>query len=248
MNLKPFPVLGKFATIMKSPTLTDVIRRTHEAHDFFSLSASDKELLVFGIIRVWNDRRRPKRFPCKQALLLGFAGMKEGSFKKSRKKLSDLELIIWEEGERNVRTAIYSLGSWFYDDHESNHESVSDSDRESAPYYRGREREREENTPIVPKGTVWAPNDLQIQINSWFSRRDSTRWSEKEIRAFRKNASPTDSEDIGILDSYYSAEIQNKEDIRRRDIGTLLNNWTGEIDRARRFQKTVTEVVGSGEF
>ena len=222
----------------EQPSLTDVMRRAYEACDFFNLSASDKELLVFGIIRVWNDRRRPSRFPCKQVLLLGFAGMKEGSLKKSRRKLSELNLINWEEGERNVRSASYALGSWFFDDHECIHESTLENNsgcgRESAPYNRERDRDRDrDKTPIVPKGTRWAPDETQKKINSLFRRKDSTPWSDKELRTYKKLN--IDAEDLELICNYYASRIDKKEDFRRRDISTLLNNWAGEVDRARAY-------------
>lgn len=89
------------------------------------------------------------------------------------------------------------------------------------------------STPQTPKGGEWKPDDLQARINSWFNRRSSTAWSEKEIRAYGKI--PKDSEEVDLLERYYTADIRDKDDIRRRDIGTLLHNWTGEIDRARSF-------------
>ena len=35
--------------------------------------------------------------------------------------------------------------------------------------------------------------------------------------------------------TYYTARIPRTEDFRRRDLATLLNNWSGELDRARQF-------------
>jgi hypothetical protein len=85
-----------------------------------------------------------------------------------------------------------------------------------------------------PKKKEWQPDERQQRINSWYRRKDSTRWSDKEIAAYRKI--PPDPEEFETMEFYYTAEIKNKnEDIRRRDIGTLLNNWTGEADRARAY-------------
>jgi hypothetical protein len=34
------------------------------------------------------------------------------------------------------------------------------------------------------------------------------------------------------LEAYYAADIPPRDDIRRRDLATLLNNWSGELTRA----------------
>lgn len=73
----------------------------------------------------------------------------------------------------------------------------------------------------------WTPTALQKQINSWYNRRDSTPWSPKEMKALKAIPEP-DDEDLALL-----AEYTQHSPYRRRDILTLLNNWTGEIDRAR---------------
>ena len=44
-----------------------------------------------------------------------------------------------------------------------------------------------------------------------------------------------DPADIDLLERYYTAQIPDGSDYRRRDILTLLNNFNGEIDRARRW-------------
>jgi hypothetical protein len=227
---------------MKHPTLTDVTRRAYDAGDFYALSNSATILLQSGFIRIWNDRKRPRWFQCRQDQLTGSARLAPGTFKRAREELVSKSLIDWEPGERNSRSASYSLSSWFYNsDHETDHEtdhaegseSVDESDYEPAPLYRSRERGREEETPIVPKGTKWEPDDLQERINSWFRRKDTTKWSDKEIRAFRKISK--DPEEIDLLESYYTATIEKREDYRRRNIETLLNNWNGEVDKARQF-------------
>jgi hypothetical protein len=35
-----------------------------------------------------------------------------------------------------------------------------------------------------------------------------------------------------LLEAYYSDVIASRDDIRRRDLATLLNNWSGELTRA----------------
>ena len=96
------------------------------------------------------------------------------------------------------------------------------------------EGEREvENRKRNKKGE-WTPDENQKQINSWFRRKDSTRWSEKELRSYQKLS--IDATDLELLSRYYLAtDIPEDKNIRRRDIVTLLNNWPGEVDRARAY-------------
>ena len=72
----------------------------------------------------------------------------------------------------------------------------------------------------------------QIEIGSWFGRRPTTAWSEKELKAWAKVPRPIDPDDWQALRWFYT---QSGCGYLRRDILTLLNNWTGEIDRAKNF-------------
>ena len=44
-------------------------------------------------------------------------------------------------------------------------------------------------------------------------------------------------DDMNALESYYTFDHPKESDYRRRDIATLLNNFTGEIDRARKWKQ-----------
>lgn len=80
-----------------------------------------------------------------------------------------------------------------------------------------------------------AVESLRQKINQWFKRRPTTRWSDKEDKALKLIAKlGTDSEDLSSLDRYYNSGCE----YLRRDVQTLLNNWTGEIDRARRWAES----------
>jgi hypothetical protein len=76
------------------------------------------------------------------------------------------------------------------------------------------------------------PNPLETQIGALLGRRPTTRWSKKE-KAALKAIAPIDPEDMAILEKFYSANIAPDLDHRRTSIQTLLNNWNGEIDKAR---------------
>lgn len=89
----------------------------------------------------------------------------------------------------------------------------------------GRERKaKSENIPTTPEA---------IKIAQLFHRRLTTAWDEKEIRAFKK-LHPIDSEELALAISYTEAErAKGNEGRHRRDMVTFLNNFRGEVDRAR---------------
>ena len=63
-------------------------------------------------------------------------------------------------------------------------------------------------------------------------RKASTLWSDKELAKWAKIQKPVDTEDWQALRWYY---LQSGCGHVRRDLFTLLNNWNGEIDRAKKF-------------
>jgi hypothetical protein len=81
--------------------------------------------------------------------------------------------------------------------------------------------------------------ELRLRLGALFGRRETTAWGDKELKAFLK-ANPT-SEDVSLVEWFYGEPRKNKKqndpDLWRHDLQTLLNNWTGAVDRARH-QKT----------
>ena len=78
-------------------------------------------------------------------------------------------------------------------------------------------------------------SDLMARIGKWFGRKPSTLWTVYESEALDQ-CLPVDASDIAIMERYYSADIPAEDNIRRRDLGTLLNNFNTELDRARSFK------------
>ncbi len=74
-----------------------------------------------------------------------------------------------------------------------------------------------------------------LQFAALFNRRPTTPWADKEIRAFKK-LHPINPDDLALVVRYYQATHPPEKDIRRRDLYTLLNNFSGEVDRARAFK------------
>jgi hypothetical protein len=94
--------------------------------------------------------------------------------------------------------------------------------------------------PKLPKAEKpWEPNLTMLEIGSWFGRKPTTRWTKKELKALKEI-----STDIGnppeyhVVEAFYTATITPDRvtiDNRRHDVAALLNNWNGEIDKARKF-------------
>lgn len=68
-----------------------------------------------------------------------------------------------------------------------------------------------------------------------FKRKLTTPWSDREIRSFRE-LWPFDQEDLELVRKYYEANQDQPDNICRRDLYTFLNNYNGEVDRARKWQ------------
>ncbi len=78
------------------------------------------------------------------------------------------------------------------------------------------------------------------RIGSWFNRQPETKWSIAEFEALQ-DANPTDKEIAG-METYYLAEIPTDKDHRRTALVTLLNNWSTDLDRARRhYRETISQ-------
>lgn len=82
------------------------------------------------------------------------------------------------------------------------------------------------------KGNGEDPTPLQIRIGKLMGRRDTTKWSDKEIAALETIGEPSE-EDLTLLENFYNAVIDADQDHRRTALLTLLNNWNGEVDKAR---------------
>lgn len=76
-----------------------------------------------------------------------------------------------------------------------------------------------------------------LRIAKLFSRKEITPWAEKEIKSFKKLV-PIDLNDLSLVESYYAAErAKGGDGIHRRDLYTFLNNYHGELDRARAWKE-----------
>lgn len=72
---------------------------------------------------------------------------------------------------------------------------------------------------------------MMERIGRWFGRGKDTIWTVHEAGLLTLLA-PSLAE-IDLLEEFYLAQIDAEKDYRRRNLATLLNNWSGELDRAR---------------
>lgn len=85
-------------------------------------------------------------------------------------------------------------------------------------------------SPINTKNTDPELESFRIRIGSWFRRRPTTQWTDRELKALKSvHKLETPTEDLDLLERWYTSG----DPYLRRDPITLLNNWNGEIDRAR---------------
>jgi hypothetical protein len=98
----------------------------------------------------------------------------------------------------------------------------------------------EMSTPLPPRGGL---SEDQITVGGWYGRKATTRWDEKELKAWKKLTPDLIADGLAVLTAPYSS----KATYRRKDLLTLLNNWRGEIDRWQYFkapqQSNVTSLL-----
>ncbi|NBV27335.1 MAG: hypothetical protein EBR99_08495 [Actinobacteria bacterium] len=70
-----------------------------------------------------------------------------------------------------------------------------------------------------------------------FGRDHKTAWSKSEMASLEAvDSLGTSESDLEALSRYYRTKlIPPDKDYRRRTVGSLLENWQGELDRARGF-------------
>jgi hypothetical protein len=81
----------------------------------------------------------------------------------------------------------------------------------------------------------WKPTELMRRMNALLRRRDTTRWSKEEIKALKAIGTPDES-DFKAVEAFYAAKHVGEKDYRRHTLEALLNNWGGEVDKARRYK------------
>jgi hypothetical protein len=75
-------------------------------------------------------------------------------------------------------------------------------------------------------------NPWKSRLNALFHRRENTAWSEREKKAIRTiSQHPSFESELAEIEAYYATGHK----YLRKDLLTLINNWAGELDRARNY-------------
>ena len=91
-----------------------------------------------------------------------------------------------------------------------------------------------------------ARESLRNRIGGMFGRQAGSAWSKSEMIALEAVASlGTPDADIEALRRYYRSSIPADKDFRRRTVGSLLEHWHGELDRARSWVREQTRRANS---
>jgi hypothetical protein len=120
----------------------------------------------------------------------------------------------------------------------------STNDRRPLDDQSTQEQGKESNTPIVPKGdenpeppAEEKPETL-LRAMALFRMRPATPLDRSSRRAWKLAApavTATSDAEWSRLEAYYAADLADKDDYRRQDLSTLLNNWSGELTKAARY-------------
>lgn len=123
-------------------------------------------------------------------------------------------------------------------------EPQSESDAESDPSppqapAAGGVKEGKDSTSIPT-------TDQSRRIATLFHRRLTTPWTRKEIDSY-KRIGTLDAEDLAALEKYYADNWPPRRDVNilRHDLLTLLNNISGEIDRAKNHARHPRATTGT---
>lgn len=92
------------------------------------------------------------------------------------------------------------------------------------------------NTPLPPKRGNGEKGPIQLRAEAIFKRRPETPLTVSEVRAFKNNRAAleaTNESDWQLLERFYA--LPQEKTKTRKNLDTLLNNWNGEIDRAKSY-------------
>ena len=112
--------------------------------------------------------------------------------------------------------------------------SVTPSNAKSRQAEAEAEAKAESKTPCSPP-VGDGLQELRLRIGGWLRRRPTTEWSDKENKRLKEVAKGLEEADLLLLERYYTSKCK----YLRQDVMTLLNNWNGELDRARNWIGTV---------
>lgn len=157
--------------------------------------------------------------------MLGKTNLTHNAFLVARDSLVQNQIINYEPGIRNVASAVYGLGPWFYMHHESNHETNPESDDESGaessrepnPYNKGKEKGIGRVSSAPPPAIAWESAEGWIGITD----QDREKW---------KEAYP-DCDIEGELIRMHEWLVSNPAKANKTNWRRFITNWLGNSQK-----------------
>lgn len=118
-----------------------------------------------------------------------------------------------------------------------------------------RARRAKDALALIPEAEPEPAKGRLLALNAIFRRQAATAWSAADVRALEASgllkADPADFGDaVETVRAFYHAEIpreMERQFWRRTTLGILLNNWGGELDKARAWaQQRARQAAGEG--
>lgn len=224
--------------------------------------SSNEHALLFALLRTWNAARRPAVIEQWADTTCRNAGLTKDTMPNARNHLIQKGVIFYDKkGNRSVPryslNALLNLDSPFLPrekrsnlPREKRSKSPSKqrvSDEVNGVSYQDKEKTKE--SPLTPKGEwdgvfpsgcfqrskgdqkkikVLRNNDKMTFIGTWFGRKPETLWNVYEARSLKDIAPP--KEEVLIMKSFLETDYE----FHRGSIETMLNNWTKDLDKARK--------------
>lgn len=199
--------------------------------------------------RAWKDRQWQQT--CGVTLeevqsagaLIGWDGDDAMIWRYPEEKQAEVEAKR-EAGRRGGLSSGEARSKHSFKQNGSTASSTIEADLERKEKEKGIRKEEEPPKPPTAAASPSRERDVipkspeALAICELFNRRPSTEWDQKHVRKFRDGVrrGVITLASIGKISEYYAAERSKGEEGRhRRDIGTFVNNFDGELDRAEAF-------------
>lgn len=184
-------------------------------------AVAERDLSVFG------DRVRA--LPCGKVWLTGFVEFQYGRLSrecKPHQKVFDLLArygIEYPLPKPPPHPIPLPKGMDRVQEKEKEEDKEADKEKDQGEFLKGE---------TVPPPDPPNPNRM-LRLNRLFRRREASKWSAKELKAYEAGAELCPIDEFEMVEAYYLSGVP----YLRKDLQTLLNNWNGEVDRARKWRE-----------
>jgi len=145
-------------------------------------------------------------------------------------KADDMMPQFEQERDHEEKTSLSHQENFSLSNEEKTSASITESTSKNTPILNPL-------TPLQGESRKKEKSQLQLRAEALMRRRKETPLTSAESRAFQKNRAAieaTTEEDWKLLEQFYAAP--QEKTYARKDLAALLNNWNGEIDRAKGYK------------